>query len=720
MIDSAVHVLQSVFGYDAFRHPQSDVIQALLSGKDALVLMPTGGGKSLCYQIPAIVRDGTGIVISPLIALMQDQVNALLQLGVQAAFLNSSLDTSQQRDVEDKLLNGQLDLLYIAPERLTHGRMLSLLDRVNLSLFAIDEAHCVSQWGHDFRSDYLQLALLKERFPHVPRIALTATADDKTRCEVISQLHLTHAEKFVSGFDRPNIQYRIEAKTDVKKQLFNFITTEGQGEAGIVYCLSRNRVETTAEWLCERGVNALPYHAGLSQHERAVNQTRFLREEGIVIVATVAFGMGIDKPNVRYVAHIDIPKSIEAYYQETGRAGRDGLPAIAWMIYGLQDIVKLRQMMAQSEAADAFKRVEQHKLDALLGLCEITSCRRQALLEYFGDRLETPCGNCDTCLNPVSTWDATEPARKALSCVFRTNQQFGATHLIDVLLGKANAKVKQFGHDRVSTFGIGKELNANQWRSIFRQMMARQFLTVNMDGYGGLQLTEMSRAILQGKEKLYLRKDVDLLPSRQKKNRSTLSEQDNILWDALRACRKRLADDQGVPPYMIFHDATIMEMVATLPTSPEAMAKISGVGELKLKRYSSAFLAVINDYLKQRDSRSGTVKKEASETLKETLRLIKHGFDIEEIANHRQLTKNTVSMHVEQLILQSDIRLKEVFSLSEREIKQIFDMFLAFDEGHEGKMPLKPIYEALGGEYSYEILRCVRAELSNTQELQPC
>ncbi|MBT7953079.1 MAG: DNA helicase RecQ, partial [Gammaproteobacteria bacterium] len=507
MMEAAVDVLKTTFGYDHFRDSQEQVIETLLAGQDALVLMPTGAGKSLCYQIPAMVRPGVGVVISPLIALMQDQVSALSQLGVKAAFLNSTLDYETERMVEDQLANGELDLLYIAPERLNSARMLSLLDRISIALFAIDEAHCVSQWGHDFRSDYLQLTLIEQRYPNVPRIALTATADERTRTEIIQNLHLADARHFISSFDRPNIQYRITQKSSAKQQLLDFIQSEHQGDAGIVYCLSRNSVDKTASWLNSKGIEALPYHAGLGKEERAHHQERFLREEGVVIVATIAFGLGIDKPNVRFVAHIDLPKSIEAYYQETGRAGRDGLPANAWMIYGLQDVVKLRQMMGTSDANEIYKRVERQKLDAMLGLCEIITCRRQALLAYFDDELKEPCGNCDTCLVPVETWDATEVAQKALSCAYRTDQRFGAGHLVDVLMGKDNAKVQQFGHHRISTYGIGKELSANQWKSVYRQLIARELLSVDAEGYGSLLLTEEARKVLLGKQTLFLRKD---------------------------------------------------------------------------------------------------------------------------------------------------------------------------------------------------------------------
>ena len=469
---SPEQVLHEVFGYESFRPLQGEIIHEVASGGDALVLMPTGGGKSLCYQVPALVRSGTAIVISPLIALMQDQVAALRELGVRAAFLNSTMDFEQARATEYALSTGELDLLYCAPERLIQPRTLELLHDASISLFAIDEAHCVSQWGHDFRSDYLQLAVLANEFPSIPRIALTATADERTRKEIAERLSLTEARHFISGFDRPNIQYRIAPKTNANKQLLDFIKAEHEGDCGIVYCLSRNKVDATAKMLAQKGYTALPYHAGLPSNDRAHNQERFLREDGVIIVATIAFGMGIDKPDVRFVAHLDLPKSLEAYYQETGRAGRDGKPSTAWMVYGLQDVIKLRQMLEASQGNDHFKRVERQKLDAMLGLCEVTKCRRQVLLNYFGDELEVPCGNCDTCLNPPETWDGTVAVQKALSCVFRTGQRFGVTYLIDVLRGSENERVRQSGHHQVSTYGIGIELSVTEWKSVFRQLVA--------------------------------------------------------------------------------------------------------------------------------------------------------------------------------------------------------------------------------------------------------
>ena len=592
-------VLREVFGYAEFRPGQGAIIQHLIDGGDAMVLMPTGGGKSLCYQIPAIVRDGAGIVISPLIALMQDQVDALLQNGVRAAYLNSSLDAATAREVEGQLLRGELDLLYIAPERLLQPRTLELLAEATLALFAIDEAHCVSQWGHDFRPEYRQLTVLHERFPGVPRIALTATADAPTRGEMIERLNLEGAQQFVSSFDRPNIRYRISENIgNARERLLSFIRDEHHGEAGIVYCLSRKRVDEIAAWLAQQGIVALPYHAGLDAEVRRGNQQRFLREEGVIMVATIAFGMGIDKPDVRFVAHLNLPKSLEAYYQETGRAGRDGLPADAWMSYGLQDVITLRQMQSSSQAEEQYKRIERAKLDAMLGLCEMTHCRRQALLHYFGETLSEPCGNCDNCLDPPETWDATVAAQKALSCVHRTGQRFGVNYLVDVLLGKEDDRIRRFGHDILTTFGIGEELNQNEWRGLFRQLIARGMLSADVEGHGGLTLTEASRPVLRGETKLLLRK---ALKRKSKKKRSAGKEElitdprARSLWGALRRKRQELALAQGVPAYVIFHDATLMAMLEQRPTTLEQMGALSGIGARKLEAYGEVFLDVIRE-----------------------------------------------------------------------------------------------------------------------------
>ncbi|MFL2873444.1 MAG: DNA helicase RecQ [Pseudohongiellaceae bacterium] len=594
---TAQHILQSVFGFSDFRSPQEEIIDTLIGGDDALVLMPTGGGKSLCYQIPSILREGCGIIISPLIALMQDQVSAVQLLGVKAAFLNSTLDPGAALEIEKALQDDDLDLLYIAPERLIQGKTLQLLSQSKIALFAIDEAHCVSQWGHDFRSDYLGLSVLHEMFPETPRIALTATADERTRSEILLRLQLQGARKFISSFDRPNIRYRITLKQSAKSQLLKFLKLEHPNDAGIIYCLSRKKTEDVADWLRNQGFNALPYHAGLPAQTRSKHQASFLREEGIIIVATIAFGMGIDKPDLRFVAHLDLPKTIESYYQETGRAGRDGKPANAWMIYGLQDVIKLRQMMEGSEGDEAHKRAEQHRLNAMLGLCEITSCRRQTLLSYFDEELGHPCGNCDNCLEPTETWDGTEAARMALSVAYRTEQRFGVNHLIDVLRESNSDKVFQFDHHKLSSYGIGKAIDNNQWRSVFRQLVARGYMSVDLDRYGALVLEEKCRPILRGDESIQLRRDVKLKTVKRQTKTPLASDIDVKLWEALRECRRLFAEELGVPPYVIFHDSSLQEMCRALPRTMEEFNLISGVGERKMEKYGPAFMEVIVDHV---------------------------------------------------------------------------------------------------------------------------
>ena len=600
MASSPLDILHSVFGYTSFRGQQQAIVEQVAEGGDALVLMPTGGGKSLCYQIPALLRQGTGIVVSPLIALMQDQVDALREAGVAAAYLNSSLSAEDQREVERQLLAGELNLLYVAPERLLTGRFLSLLERTEVALFAIDEVHCVSQWGHDFRPEYRELAVLHQRFAQVPRIALTATADQRTREEIVERLALQEARQFLSSFDRPNIRYRVGLRHNAKRQLTDFL--EGhRDEAGIVYCLSRRKVDETAEWLAEAGIAALPYHAGLDAATRAANQQRFLREDGVVMVATVAFGMGIDKPDVRFVAHLDLPRSMEGYYQETGRAGRDSLPAEAWMIYGLSDVVTMSQMIAQSESADERKRVERQKLESLLAYAEATECRRERLLGAFGETYAGPCGNCDNCLEPPKTWDATVPAQKALSAVYRSGQRFGSGHVIDILRGVDSERMSQLRHDHLSTFGIGADMDEKQWRSVFRQLLAAGLLEAEGE-YGTLRLTRSSREVLVGNREVLLREDVR--PERRTRRRRDsqlvtgsslgIEAYEQPMWDSLRALRAKLAKQHGVPAYVIFHDATLLAMLRELPANEEEMASISGVGEAKLKRYGQDFLAVIN------------------------------------------------------------------------------------------------------------------------------
>ena len=571
---------------------------AALAGRDALVLMPTGGGKSLCYQLPSIIRPGIGIVVSPLIALMHDQVTALKQLGVRAEFLNSTLSRSRQREILDAVSAQSLDLLYLAPERLLQEDTLARLAAVRLSIVAIDEAHCVSQWGHDFRQDYLGLNVLAERFPEVPRMALTATADTLTRREILSRLELNDAEQFISGFDRPNIRYTVQAKGDANAPLLAFLG-EHRGQTGIVYAMTRKKVESLAELLTNRGFTALPYHAGLPSEMRSAHQARFQYEDCVVIVATIAFGMGIDKPDVRFVAHVDLPKSVEAYYQETGRAGRDGEPAEAWMVYGLQNVVRLRKMVDQSEADEEHKRIERMKLDALLGWCEVTACRRRALLEYFGDSLPEECGNCDICLTPPNTWDGTVEAQKLLSCVYRTRQRFGAGHVIDVLRGKDTDKVRRNRHERLSTFGIGEDRSVVQWRSILRQLMVQGHLRSDAQHYGALRLTSRSRPLLKGEERIRLREDTSSRRVAKKAARAPsyqVPPEDEPLWETLRELRIRLSREAGVPPYVIFHDATLREMVRLRPSSPTQLLALQGVGEKKLERYGEAFLQVLRKH----------------------------------------------------------------------------------------------------------------------------
>ncbi|MBK9654515.1 MAG: DNA helicase RecQ [Rhodanobacteraceae bacterium] len=591
--ETARQLLRRVFGFDDFRGLQQPIIEHIVSGGDALVLMPTGGGKSLCYQVPALLRPGTAIVISPLIALMQDQVAALTQLGVRAAFLNSTLDAASANAIERQLVDGELDLLYVAPERLLSPRFLeNLLPRTQIALFAIDEAHCVSQWGHDFRREYRELTVLHERWPQVPRIALTATADTPTRAEIVERLNLGEARQFVSSFDRPNIRYRVEEKHDPRKQLLNFLRGR-PNQAGIVYALSRKKVDETAEFLRGEGIHALAYHAGLDSSVRAHHQTRFLREDGVVMVATIAFGMGIDKPDVRFVAHLDLPKSMEGYYQETGRGGRDGDPAEAWMVYGLGDVVLLRQMIDGSEAGDERKRLERSKLDALLAYCESVRCRRQTLLAYFAEDYPQPCGNCDNCLEPPQTWDATLAAQKALSCVYRTGQRFGVGHLTDVLAGNATVRVVELGHDKLSTFGVGADLSERQWKGVFRQLVAGGYLDVELGSYGSLRLSEAARPLLRGEVEIALRQERER--KRAPKTRFSVAAHpaDDGLFEQLRELRAKLAREQNVPAYVIFHDATLRAIASERPHSLAQLGEVQGVGARKLERYGEAFLALV-------------------------------------------------------------------------------------------------------------------------------
>lgn len=604
----ALAVLSDTFGFSTFRGIQADVVEHVSAGGDALVLMPTGGGKSLCFQIPALLRNGVAIVVSPLIALMQDQVEALRSAGVSAAYLNSALTFEQQDQIERQARGGELELLYVAPERLMTDRFLDLLDSLQIALFAIDEAHCVSQWGHDFRQDYRQLSVLGERYQGIPRVALTATADEPTRNDILERLDLPADQVFISGFDRPNIHYAVQLKNNARKQLLSFIQVQHTGNAGIVYCGTRKRVDETTEFLGANGIDAVAYHAGLSSVQREANQRRFIREEGVVVCATVAFGMGIDKPNVRFVAHTEMPKNLEAYYQETGRAGRDGLPADAWMVYGLQDIVKVRRMVQESESPEEIKRLERRRLDALIGYCEAATCRRRPLLNYFGENPNGNCGNCDTCERPVDTWDASEAVQKALSCVYRTGQCFGVKYLIDVLLAASNDRIRSRGHDSLSVFGIGTDLSRQTWQSIFRQLFGLGLVDVDLDGFGTLRLTESARPVLRGEEKIKLRRD----PSPPKPDRSAARKTDRSAsefsqsdpaFEVLRAFRLTLAERQGVPPYIIFHDTTLHEMVSLRPQNLEQLSEISGVGEKKLQKYGAEFLDVIQTLNSEGDNR---------------------------------------------------------------------------------------------------------------------
>jgi len=596
----ALHLLQTVFGYPAFRGQQEDIVSHVCAGGDALVLMPTGGGKSLCYQIPALVRDGVGVVISPLIALMQDQVDALAEVGVRAAFLNSTQTYEEASRIERLVRTGQLDLVYVAPERLMTERCLNLFQDSKIALFAIDEAHCVSQWGHDFRPEYIRLSVLHEQFPDVPRIALTATADPQTRAEIVHRLQLDDAMQFVSSFDRPNIRYQIVEKTNGRKQLLDFITSEHGGDCGIVYCLSRKKVEETAEFLNENGVRAMAYHAGMEHAKRAANQARFLREENIVMCATIAFGMGIDKPDVRFVCHLDLPKSIEGYYQETGRAGRDGAPASAWMAYGLQDVVLQRRMIDESEADETFKRVLGTKLDAMLGLCETLSCRRVRLLDYFGEQAG-PCGNCDTCLIPPVSFDGTVPVQKLLSAIYRVDQRFAAGHVIEVLRGMETERIKTWHHDSLSVYGIGADRSEQEWRAILRQVIALGLVTVNHEQYSSLKLTDAARPVLKGGQKVQLRQYQK--PVKQKSSsrsskgyvESDLSPREQAIFDKLRWWRVETARAHDVAAYIIFNDATLREIAKARPTTLAEMRGISGVGEKKLASYGDEIVAIIRE-----------------------------------------------------------------------------------------------------------------------------
>jgi ATP-dependent DNA helicase RecQ len=719
-------ILNSVFGFREFRGLQREAIDHVLAGGDGLVLMPTGGGKSLCYQIPSMLRPGTGIVISPLIALMQDQVQALRQMGARAACLNSSLAWEEARHIEEILPQNGLDILYVAPERLLKPRFLELLSRTRVGLFAIDEAHCVSQWGHDFRPEYTQLTVLKERFPDVPRLALTATADTPTRADIIRNLNLESARTFVTGFDRPNIRYTVVPKQNAHSQLKRFITDNHQGESGIVYRISRKKVEQTAEWLSSQGIPALPYHAGLPSHTRVANQDRFMNEEGIVMVATIAFGMGVDKPNIRFVAHLEPPKSMEAYYQETGRAGRDGLPANAWMTYGFGDVTLLRTMIKNSEAEERQKRVEWMKLDALLGFLEISTCRRQALLRYFGDDPGPKCGNCDTCLHPVETWDGTIAAQKALSNIFRTGARFGVGHLTDVLTGNETATVHRWQHQQVSTFGIGTELNKKGWTSVYRQLSAIGALDVDVENYGALKLNKKSWAIMKGQEKCMLRHDPAPV-SRSKTKRSSRSstmpttEEARILWEALRDERLKTAEAQGVPPYAIFSDRTLLELVEFRPRAADQLPAIHGIGARKQEQYGPMIMEVLEKHAREHGRPDGlpalpksvspSLKSQDQEELSDTealsLALFSEKGSVAEVARARTLKEDTVYTHLIRAVELGLVDGCKVADLSPEKLNRIQAVMDDFEA--RAVYALKPVFDALGGEYSYAVLRCIRA-----------
>ncbi len=707
-MSQALDILHNRFGYDAFRFQQQDIVDTLINGQDALVLMPTGGGKSICYQIPAIARPGVGIVISPLIALMQDQVDALAQNGVNAAFLNSTQSAEEQHRVRQQLLNNELDLLYVAPERAMTDDFLQLLQQCTIALFAIDEAHCVSQWGHDFRRDYQNLYRLHDLFPDIPRIALTATADKRTRAEIEQQLNLQQARKFIHSFDRPNIFYQISEGNNNRQRLWNFISRNHANDAGIVYCLSRKQVENTAAWLSEKGRLALPYHAGLDKEVRASHQRQFLQQEGVIIVATIAFGMGIDKPDVRFVAHMNLPKNIESYYQETGRAGRDGLPANAWLAYGLQDIITLRQMSQDSDADESHKRNVHHKLEAMLGLCEQTHCRRQTILNYFAETLEQPCGHCDNCKNPPETWDATEASRMALSCVYRTGQRFGVNYVIDVLLGKDHERIRHNKHDKVSTFGIGDFLSHTEWHSIFRQLIAAGYVISDVDSYGALKLDASCKPLLRGEQKLQLRKHLSTKKesgsAKEKSAHKNMRLADQPLFEALREHRRQLAEQQGVPPYVILHDKTLHELCRVRPDSLAQLEHISGIGSKKLQLYGADLIRIVQQF-----PLDPTLDNLLSNTVNQTLQSFKQGLTVEQIAHDRELTTNTVYNHLAAAIEAGTVELDEVIDLEKPQLDEIiYAMEMGIDEE---SFSLKTIFESLQGRYDYHILHCVKASL---------
>ena len=701
----AEQILKDIFGYEQFRGAQRDIITALSQGRDVLALMPTGGGKSLCYQIPALMRPGVAVVVSPLIALMHDQVEALKQLGVRAAFLNSSQSSFEQSDVKDELLSGRLDLLYIAPERLFIAATLGLLRQIDLALFAIDEVHCVSQWGHDFRPEYRQLRQLVELFPEVPRIALTATADQKTRADIIEQLALGKAEQFIDSFNRPNICYTIAEDGQPREQLLRFINDNHPGEAGIVYCLSRKKTEDVAAWLRSKGREALAYHAGLSADERALRQNRFLREDGLIIVATVAFGMGIDKPDVRFVAHLNMPKSVEAYAQETGRAGRDGGPANAWLSYRLNDVITYQQWINSSPAPLTQKQLERQKLEGLLGLFETTDCRRRHLLGYFGEDLPEPCGNCDNCLSPPQTMDGTEAAQKALSAVYRTGQKFGITYLVKILLGKDDERIIANGHDLLPTFGVGRSLSNQQWRMVFRQLIAQGFLLADHEGYGGVVLSETCRPLLKGEVSFHLRavREQRLKRAKSSEASAAVSVADRPLWEALVALRLHLASAHKVPPYVICHNRTLLDLIDKRPASRQELFDITGLGTRKVERYGADFLDVI-----AKNPANSRLKNKLSDTVNESLLLFDQGQSALAIAETRQLKLTTIYGHFAEAIEAGLVDLSALDELDEPAVLEIVDTFEAQNTLETNE--LKSSYEALEGRYDYGLLKCVLAD----------